>query len=188
MHCPGRQRNLRPRAISLFGLSSPCQPAWAQCLSMDSRPAEPPCTCAALTRPHGPHTINPIHSSPRPGRGCLEDLLKRRYTGGRGLSTTKLLGRMIGQARRPRYVVIVFLYCRPSLFVLPRHAHLSCNIHYPPPPHTRLTILLCIPSLPCWHDHTFTIVIQHNHPTRPGVTLQHFLFALFLFCIFEKTH
>jgi hypothetical protein len=28
MHCPGQQRNLRPRAISLFGLSSPCRPAW----------------------------------------------------------------------------------------------------------------------------------------------------------------
>lgn len=38
-------------------------------------------------------------------------MLKRRYTGGHGLQTTKLLGRMIGQAQRPWYVVFVFLYC-----------------------------------------------------------------------------
>jgi hypothetical protein len=133
-----RPRNLRPRAISLFGLS-PSLPArhMAQCLSMDhlspSRAALP-CTFAALTLPHGPHTINPIHSSPRPGRGCVEDLLKRRYMGGRGLPTTNPLGCMIGQAQRPRYVVIVFLYCPTPLscFSLSRHAHLRCTLHHSP--------------------------------------------------------
>ena len=89
-----RPRNLRPRAISLFGLS-PSLPArhMARCLSMDLSPSRAalPCTFAALTCPHGPHTINPIHSSPRPGRGCVEDLLKRRYLGGRGLRQLNLL-------------------------------------------------------------------------------------------------
>lgn len=117
----------------------------AQCLSMDhlspSRAALP-CTFAALTLPHGPHTINPIHSSPRPGHGCVEDLLKRRYMGGCGLPTTNPLGCMIGQARKPRYVVIVFLCCpTPLSYSLPRHAHLRCNLHYSPPPLTIITTL-----------------------------------------------
>lgn len=146
-----------------------------------TRPAEPPCTCAALTRPHGPHTTNPIHSSPRAGRGCLEDLLKRRCMGGRGLPTTDLLGRMIGQAQRPRYVVIVFLHCRTPLFVLLRHAHLPCNIHYSPLAaytsyDSSLYSLTPVLARPFLH-----YCNTAQSPTRPGVTSQHFLFAFFCF-------
>ena len=98
----------------------------------------------------------------------MEDLLKRRYTGGRGLPTTKLLGRMIGQARRPRYVVIVFLYCcTPLSCPLSRHAHLRCNLHYFLPSYSRVTILLCTTLLSCWHDFTVTIVIRRNHQRDP---------------------
>jgi len=145
----------------------------ARCLSMDLSPSRAalPCTFAALTRPHGPHTINPIHSSPRPGRGCVEDLLKRRYMGGRGLQTTNLPGCMIGQAQRPRYVVIVFLYCpTPLSRSLSRHAHLRCTTFTTPLPlHIHdLTILLCTTSLSCWHGFPVTIVIHHNHQRDPA--------------------
>lgn len=112
------------------------------------------------------HQPNPLESQSRtwmPGGPAETPLYGWSWP-----STTKLLGRMIGQARRPRYVVLVLLYCRTPLFVLLRHTHLPCDIHYSPPPHTRVTILLCIPSLPCWHDHPFTIVIHHNHQRDPA--------------------
>ena len=49
-------------------------------------------------------------------------------------STTKPLGRMIGHAQRPRYVVIVFLYCpTPLSCSLLRHAHLRCTTFTTPP-------------------------------------------------------
>jgi hypothetical protein len=152
----------------------------AQCLSMDLSPSRAalPCTFAALTRPHGPHTINPIHSSPGPGRGCVEDLLKRRYMGGRGLQTTNLLGCMIGQAQRPRYVVIVFLYCpTPLSCSLLRHAHLRCTTFTTPLPlHIHdLTILLCTTLLSCWHGFPVTIVIHHNHQRDPASRYNTFL-------------
>ena len=64
----------------------------------------------------------------------MKDMLKRRYMGGRGLQTTTLLGCMIGQAQRPRYVVIVFLYCPTALSCpLLRHAHLRCTLFTTPP-------------------------------------------------------
>lgn len=129
-----------------------------------------PCTFAALTLPHGPHTINPIHSSPRPGRGCVEDLLKRRYMGGRGLPTTNPLGCMIGQAQRPWYVVIVILYCPTPLscFPLSRHAHLRCNLHYSPPPLTIFTTLRFFFVPLRSRAGTVTIVIYHNHQRDPA--------------------
>lgn len=104
-HCPAPTAQSTP-ARHLFVPPFSSLPArhMVPRLSMDPSPsrAAMPCTFAALTRPHGPHTINPIHSSPGPGRGCVEDMLKRRCMGGRGLQTTNLLGRMIGQAQRPR--------------------------------------------------------------------------------------
>jgi hypothetical protein len=128
-----RPRNLRLRAISLFGLSPPCQPGMAQCLTMDSCPAEPPCSCAALTSaartPY--HQSNPFESQTRTWMrgGPAETPLY----GWSWPSTTKHLGRMIGQAQRPRYVVIVFLYCcTPLSCPLSRHAHLRRNLHYSP--------------------------------------------------------
>ena len=136
-HCPAPTAQSTP-ARHLFVPPFSSLPArhMVPCLSMGFSPsrAAMPCTFAALTRPHGPHTINPIHSSPGPGRGCVEDMLKRRCMGGRGLQTTNLLGRMIGQAQRPRYVVIVFLYCpTPLSCPLARHAHLRCTPFTTPP-------------------------------------------------------
>jgi len=104
-----RPRNLRPRAISLFGLSPPCQPDTRRNVYLRIlRPAEPPCPALHLCGAYSPartpyHQPNPIHSSPRPGRGCMEDLLKRRYMGGHGPQTIALRGRMIGHAKRPRH-------------------------------------------------------------------------------------
>ena len=137
IHCPAPTAQSSP-ARHLFVRPFSSLPArhMAQCLSMDLSPSRAalPCTFAALTRPHGPHTINQIHSSPGPGRGCMKDMLKRRYMGGRGLQTTTLLGCMIGQAQRPRYVVIVFLYCPTALSCpLLRHAHLRCTLFTTPP-------------------------------------------------------
>ena len=87
-------------------------------------------------------------------------------------STTKPLGRMIGHAQRPRYVVIVFLYCPTPLsyFPLSRHAHLRCNLHYSPSLTIihDLTILLCTTSLSCWHGFPVTIVIHLNHQRDPA--------------------
>ena len=86
--------------------------------------------------------------------------------------TTKPLGCMIGHAQRPRYVVIVFLYCPTPLsyFPLSRHAHLRCTTFTTPLPlHIHdLTILLCTTSLSCWHGFPVTIVIHHNHQRDPA--------------------
>jgi hypothetical protein len=101
----------------------------------------------------------------------VEGMLKRRYTAGRGLWTTKLLARMMGQAQRSRYVVIVFLYCRfpLSCTLAPRSSTLRHSLLSLP--YTRFTILLCIPLLPCWHDFTVTIVIHTiTNATRRHVT------------------
>jgi hypothetical protein len=154
----------------------------AQCLSMDPSPSRAalPCTFAALTLPHGPHTINPILSSPRPGHGCVEDLLKRRYMGGRGLPTTRPLGCMIGHAQRPRYVVIVFLYCPTplscSLSLTPCSSELQPSLLPSLTHHIHdLTILLCTTSLSCWHGFPVTIVVHHNHQRDPPSRYSTFL-------------
>ena len=97
----GKPRNLRPRRLFVRPFFSlPARHGPMSIYGLSPSRAALPCTFAALTLPHGPHTINPIHSSPGPGRGCVEDMLKRRCMGGRGLQTTNLLGRMIGQAQR----------------------------------------------------------------------------------------
>lgn len=98
--------------------------------------------------------------------------------------TTKPLGRMIGHAQRPRYVVIVFL-CSCTHCLTPSHATLIYAATFTTPlPHSpysrpydsslhHLPIVLArIPSHYC---------NTSQSPTRPGVTLKHFPFAHFLF-------
>jgi hypothetical protein len=159
-----RPRNPRPRAISLFGLFPPCQPGMAQCLNMDSRPAEPPCSCAALNSaartPY--HQSNPFESQTRTWmRG--------------GPAETPLYGRSWPFDNQtswshdwPGTETTVRRHCLSLLLhsiVLPSFTPRSST---PQPSllsslYSRLTILLCTTSLPCWHDYTVTIVIRHNH-------------------------
>jgi hypothetical protein len=87
---------------------------------------EPPCTAmrrfepARTPYPQINHRPMIPTSSPRPGRGCAEDLLKRRNTRvAVAFRHRRNLGRMIGHAQRPRYVLIVPTI--PTFFLL--HSH-----------------------------------------------------------------
>ena len=94
------------------------------------RQSRPVLQCGASS-PHGrhnPQTNATNHrpmiptSSPRPGRGCAEDLLKRRNTRAAvAFRHLTYLGRMIGHAQEPRYVAIVLLsfFFTPIVSVLP---------------------------------------------------------------------
>jgi hypothetical protein len=110
-----------------------------------------------------PHQPMIPTSSPRPGRGCAEDLLKRRNTRvAVAFRHGRNLGRMIGHAQRPRYVAIVLLSffltpivsALPPCYFGPRPPSLLTSPHpqLPPSTHSPFKLSLCIPSLSCRHD------------------------------------
>lgn len=154
------------------------------------RQSRPALRCGASS-PHGRHTPHrpmiPI-SSPRPGRGCAEDLLKRRNTRvAVAFRHRRNLGRMIGHAQRPRYVLIV--PTDPTFFLL--HSHClgpsatlfratTCTVALTLPLHYTILLYTRHSSFPFAFPHfragttlTFTIVIPPA-TTRPSVTSQLF--------------
>jgi hypothetical protein len=156
-------RNPSPRPLFVqphfFHLHRPAWPNFAT-------KTEPPCTAMRRFEPaRTPYPHRPMipTSSPRPGRGCAEDLLKRRNTRvAVAFRHGRNLGRMIGHAQRPRYVAIVlfsFFFTPivstlpPRYFGRPRHSLLtSPHPLLPPSTHPPFKLFLCIPSLSCRHD------------------------------------
>ena len=180
---------IRVRVLSLFSPMSSTSTDWHGPISRQ-RQSRPALRCGASS-PHGRHTPHrPMipTSSPRPGRGCAEDLLKRRNTRvAVAFRHRRNLGRMIGHAQRPRYVLIV--PTDPTFFLL--HSHClgpsatlfratTCTVALTLPLHYTILLYTRHSSFPFAFPHfragttlTFTIVIPPA-TTRPSVTSQLF--------------
>ena len=155
---------IRVRVLSLFSPMSSTSTDWHGPISRQ-RQSRPALRCGASS-PHGRHTPHrpmiPI-SSPRPGRGCAEDLLKRRNTRvAVAFRHRRNLGRMIGHAQRPRYVLIV--PTDTTFFLL--HSHCLG------PPATLFRATTCTVALTLLL-HYYTILLYTRHSSFP-FALPHF--------------
>jgi hypothetical protein len=113
-----------------------------------------------------PHQPMIPTSSPRPGRGCAEDLLKRRNTRvAVAFRHGRNLGRMIGHAQRPRYVAIVLL----SFFLTPIVSALPPRYFGPRP--SLLTVDFTPSSTPSFYTFTIQAFLVHFPHFRAGTTL-----------------
>jgi hypothetical protein len=130
---------------------------------------EPPCTAMRRFEPaRTPYPHRPMipTSSPRPGRGCAEDLLKRRNTRvAVAFRHRRNLGRMIGHAQRPRYVAIVLL----SFFLTPIVSALPPRYFGPRP--SLLTVDFTPSSTPSFYTFTIQAFLVHFPHFRAGTTL-----------------